>query len=114
MEAYSSFDIIVVPFPFTDRATQRRRPALVLSSADFAADSGHVICAMVTTAKRSAWKSDIDLEQWAAAGLPEASKVRMKCFTLDCRLVLRVLGRLAPVDAKAVHASFDRVMPLTC
>ena len=30
----NAYDIVVVPFPFTDRSTSKRRPALVLSDAE--------------------------------------------------------------------------------
>ncbi|MBF0195885.1 MAG: hypothetical protein HQL71_15100 [Magnetococcales bacterium] len=31
---YDVYDVVVVPFPFTDRSTSKRRPALVLSSSE--------------------------------------------------------------------------------
>jgi len=31
---FDAFDVVVVPFLFTDRATTKRRPALVLSDRD--------------------------------------------------------------------------------
>ncbi|MCP9914759.1 type II toxin-antitoxin system PemK/MazF family toxin [Cyanobium sp. BA20m-14] len=54
MKPLERHSLVLVPFPFTDRATQKRRPAVVLSSPDFQRASGHVLLAMVTSAKQSA------------------------------------------------------------
>ena len=54
MKALERHSLVLVPFPFTDRATQKRRPAVVLSSPDFQRASGHVLLAMVTSAQQSA------------------------------------------------------------
>ena len=35
MKPFERHSLVLVPFPFTDRATQKRRPAVVLSSPDF-------------------------------------------------------------------------------
>jgi len=35
MSIFKTFDVIVVPFPFTDRAEIKKRPALVLSSTNY-------------------------------------------------------------------------------
>jgi mRNA interferase MazF len=110
MATYEPYDVVVVPFPFTDRETQKRRPALVLSSAAFQKETGHVILAMVTTAKQSAWKSDVPLKYWQAAGLPRASVVRAKLFTLDTQFILRRLNALSKTDQRAVRRSFAAIL----
>jgi mRNA interferase MazF len=100
------FEVVVVPFPFTDRDAQKRRPALVLSPADaFNRESGHSVMAMITSAAGDPWPLDVALADLTAAGLPSPSFVRMKLFTLDHRLVLRRAGRLAARDAAAVETS---------
>jgi mRNA interferase MazF len=105
------FEVVVVPFPFTDRAAAKRRPALVLSSADtFNRAAGHSVMAMITSAAGSTWPLDVALSDLTAAGLPSASIVRMKLFTLDHRFVLRRAGRLAPRDATAVEASLAALL----
>jgi len=109
MENFERFDTVLVPFPFTDRSTTKRRPALVLSKASFFEDTGQIICAMITTAKRSSWKSDVTLKDWPEAGLPVPSKVRMKVFTLDGRIVLKKLGKLNGADARAVTQSSQAI-----
>jgi mRNA interferase MazF len=61
--------------------------------------------AMITSAANPPWSLDLTVTDLALAGLPRPSVVRMKLFTLDDRLVLRVAGRLAPADAEKVEAS---------
>ena len=106
METFNRFDIVVLPFPFTDRSTTKRRPALVLSNRDYQADSGHIICAMITTAAQSHWSSDCHIRDWETAGLPKPSIVRPKVFTLDARFALRKLGQLEAAD----QARVDKVL----
>ncbi|MGJ3242386.1 MAG: type II toxin-antitoxin system PemK/MazF family toxin [Opitutales bacterium] len=105
METFDRFDLILVPFPFTDRTLSKRRPAVILSAGSFFTDTGQVICAMVTTAKQSDWSSDVTLKDWQSAGLPVPSRVRLKIFTLDHRLILRHLGRLSRRDQRSVQAA---------
>lgn len=91
-------DVVIVPFPFTDRAAAKRRPALVCSSRAFNERSGHVVLAMITTATHTPWPGDVVLTDLESAGLPAASAVRWKLFTLDARLILRPAGRLGARD----------------
>lgn len=100
---FDAGDVIIVPFPFTDRTTTKRRPALVLSNAAFNTATGHVIAAMITSAKQSAWASDVAIADLAVAGLAVPCVVRMKLFTLEAGLVLRRAGRLAAADAERVR-----------
>jgi mRNA interferase MazF len=110
---FEPFDVVVVPFPFTDCAASRKRPALVLSQREsFNAPAGHAVMAMVTSAKHRRWPLDVPISELARAGLPSPSVVRMKLFTLDSRLVLRSIGRLGAVDAEAVRKSLTELLPL--
>ena len=100
---YKGFDIVVVPFPFTDRRAQKRRPALILSKNEKFNEKGdHYVLAMITSRKNPAWPLDVDITDIGKAGLTSASKVRMKLFTLDKRLILKKVGVLANKDQKAV------------
>ncbi len=100
---YKAFDVVVVPFPFTDRATSKRRPALVLSDhGAFNAKVGHSVLAMITSAEHSDWPLDTAITDLKAAGLPTPSVVRMKLFTLDHQLIIRKAGALAAKDRQAV------------
>lgn len=102
--AFDRWQVVRVPFPFTDRAASKNRPALALSSARaFNAPSGHVVLIMITSAHHAPWPLDCAIEDLATAGLPAPSMVRMKLFTLDARLIRNPLGHLGGADRKRVE-----------
>ena len=105
--SFEPFDVVVVPFPFTDREAERRRPALVVSSPAFNATHAQSILAMITSAGGE-WPSDIALRDWNEAGLSVPCKVRLKVFTLDDALILRKAGTLSERDAETVRGSLAR------
>ena len=110
---FEAFDVVVVPFPFTDRATTKRRPALVLSDAEgFNRKVGQAVMAMITSAKNSDWPLDIEIRDLDAAGLPSASIVRMKLFTLDEQFIIRKAGKLAGEDRTRVTEALRKLLPL--
>lgn len=98
-----SWQVVIVPFPFTDRSTTKRRPALVLSQKRFNRH-GHSILAMITSATHEPWPGDTRLGDLAGAGLRRPCIVRLKIFTLDSRFILRRLGVLAAADQRRVGA----------
>jgi mRNA-degrading endonuclease toxin of MazEF toxin-antitoxin module len=102
------YDVVIVPFPFTDRRASKRRPALALSTERFSAGSGHTVLAMITSARNPPWPLDVPL-QVARAGLTAPSKVRMKLFTLDNRLIVRKAGSLDEADRRAVEEAIQRL-----
>ena len=102
-------DVVVVPFPFTDRQASKRRPALVLSTAAFNR-RGHTVLAMITSAAHHPWPSDHRLGDPSAAGLANSSVVRWKLFTLDNRLLVRAIGRLSESDRNAVGEKLKQVL----
>jgi len=111
---FEAFDVIVVPFPFTDRSTTKRRSALVLSDAKaFNKQVGQSVLAMITSARNSDWPLDVEIEDLDSAGLPSASVVRMKLFTLDHRLVIRKAGALAENDRRGVVATLQQLFKVS-
>jgi mRNA interferase MazF len=110
---FNAYDVVVVPFPFTDRATTKRRPALILSDAQaFNQKVGQSVMAMITSAKNSDWPLDREIEDLDSAGLPSASIVRMKLFTLDQQLIIRKAGKLSPTDQNKVSEALQQLLKL--
>jgi mRNA interferase MazF len=108
--ALQAFDVVVVPFPFTDRNTTKRRPALVLSSSSFNEKTAHSVMAMITSAEQANWPGDHPINDLITAGLPAECKVRLKLFTLDHRLVIRKAGELGQADQKKLQLAWKGLL----
>ncbi len=107
---YKPFDVVVVPFPFTDSAQTKRRPALVLSqNAGFGDKIEQSVLAMITSQKNDPWPLDCLIKNKKQSGLTAPSLVRMKLFTLDNRFILRKIGHLSKNDQKQVIQSLSKI-----
>ncbi len=106
---YSAWDIVVVPFPFSETTGTKRRPALVISQSSFNED-GHTVLTMITTRAHHPWPGDTELTDRRSAGLNLPCIVRLKTFTLDNRLIIRRLGRLSSPDRKRVSSQFKKYL----
>ena len=112
MPACDRFEVAVVPFPFVDVPAVKRRPALALSTAAFLHANGHGLFAMITTAKRSTWPSDVTLRDWREAGLTAPSILRWKLFTLHEAAILDRVGRLTRSDEAATSRGLALMLGL--
>ncbi len=103
---FQAFDVIVVPFPYSDRLAEKRRPALVISNPELERQCGLVWVAMITSAGRTPSLGDVNIEDQRAAGLPVASTIRAaKVATIEPQRVLRKAGRLAVADRETAEAA---------
>ena len=107
----SRFDIVDVPFPFSDVPRSKRRKALVLSDAVFNQKNASSLLMMITSTARSAWHLDVSLEQWSQVGLRKPCLARMKLFTLDNGLILGTVGRLTAEDQRKVTQALRAALP---
>jgi mRNA interferase MazF len=98
MPSFEQGDVVRVPFPYTDRSTRQRRPALVVSKGSLGEDGRLLWVAMITSAENRAWPDDVAFgETYARAGLPAPSVIR------PCKLATIEAGhaeRIGRVDVK--------------
>ena len=76
MPGYDVWDLVKVPFPYTNRPVQQRRPALVVAIPDASGTPDLLWVLMVTSAGNRGWPGDVVVSDLAEAGLPAASVVR--------------------------------------
>lgn len=99
MTTYNFGDIILVPFPFTDQTTNKKRPAVVVSSEVYNIDRPDIILMAVTSQVRHLGKTgEAEVEDWQEAGLLKPSLFKPILTTIEKDLVLKKLGRLSEKD----------------
>ncbi len=104
-------DVLLVPFPFTDQSTAKRRPAVVLSDRAYNRAHRDVILASITS-RITGDPDEVVLSDWSEAGLLKPSAVKPVLSTFDVSLVIRSLGALSDLDRAQVRALFARILNL--
>ena len=104
---YRAGDVVVVPFPYSDRFAEKRRPALVVSNNKLAAE-GFAWVVMITSAKNPRMRHDQPISNLARAGLSTASVVRpIKIACIEPARIVRRAGSLVPAEARRVLAAIS-------
>jgi mRNA interferase MazF len=110
MAIFKVWDIVKVPFPYTDWPVRQRRPALVVAAGEIEAAHGLLWLVMITSAENRGWPGDVSISDLRAAGLPAPSIVRpAKIATVDTRDAER-LGTLPGADRTAVAAGLSGIL----
>jgi mRNA interferase MazF len=104
MTAYSSGDVVLVPFPFADQTGSKKRPAVVVSSTAYHRGRPDLILMAVTSqVLHSGRIGEIQVSGWKEAGLLKPSVLKPVLFTVDRALVIRRLGRLKEADRQTLR-----------
>jgi mRNA interferase MazF len=108
---FAPFDVVVVPFPYADRQTEKRRPAVVISGRRL--DPYDLVwLAMITSAENEPWSCDVAIVDLERAGLPAPSIVRpAKIACLDPSRIERRAGRLDKATARTVAQRVRGFLP---
>ena len=107
---YAKGDVVLVAFPFRDKAAAKVRPAIVVSGAEYNR-RGDVIIAAVTTHPPRV-PLDYPIQGWREANLVAPSVVRIQLATLSIKKILYRPGRLIPDDLAKVNGLLKKVLEL--
>jgi mRNA interferase MazF len=100
----SQRDILLIPIPFTDLTSQRRRPVVVISNDEYNCRTDDVVVVAMTSNLRPAdYSFTITSADLAVGTLQRPSRVRVdKIYTLAQSIVVKRFGQ-------ANEATFDRI-----
>lgn len=92
-------DIVLIPVPFTDSTSQKRRPVLVISNDRYNRTMQDIVVMAITSnpAQRD-YATPLQGRDMEEGILPRASFVRIdKIYTLSQAIVVKQYGRIKPV-----------------
>ncbi len=71
---------------------------------------GHSVLAMFTGGSAAPWPNDVPIDDHGMAGLGFPSVVRWKVFSLDNRLIARLIGKLSKRDKEACRRAANLIL----
>lgn len=85
-------DVVVVPFPFSDIAQAKRRPALVISTLE---GDDLILCQITSQSIKDNYAISLDDKDFETGSLKQPSNIRPnRIFTADSHIILYKVGNL--------------------
>lgn len=110
MADFEQGDIVRVPFPYTDKDTRQRRPALIVSSGPIGETGALLWVVMITSAENRPWHGDVAILNHVRSGLPVPSVVRpFKIATIEARYAERI-GKIAKPAMRTVMGQLQAIL----
>ena len=104
-------DILLVPFPFTDQTTTKKRPTVVISSKKYNAQKPDIIIMAITSQIDSPLKfGEMLISDSENAGLLKPSVIKPVVTTIEKSLVIRKLGQLKSDDCNKLRELIKLVL----
>ena len=111
MTDYEFGDIVLIPFPFTDQTTAKRRPAVMVSSTAYHRNRPDLILMAITSRiKPSPSFGETTVDQWEAAGLIKPSVIKPIFATVEKGIVIKKMGKLADQDRQTLRKSIRVIL----
>jgi mRNA interferase MazF len=111
MTTYKFGDVILVPFPFTDGTSSKKRPAIVISSDSYDRSKPDVILIAVTSQVNTSLQfGEALVIDWSVAGLLKPSVIKPVIATVEKNLVIRKLGKLQAPDLETLENILQQII----
>lgn len=109
--SYNFADILLIPFPFTDQTGTKKRPAIVINSANYNQRYKDLILMAVTSQINKPLKfGEVEIIEWQKAGLLKPSIIKPVFTTVDENIVIKQLGSLEISDKNNLQNIIPKIL----
>ncbi len=101
----SQGDIVLIPIPFTDLSSQKRRPVIVISNDTYhRSGADFVVVAMTSNPTQTPYSFTLTVADLEAGSLNRPSTVRVdKIYTLSSSLIVKTFGHVNEATLKKIR-----------
>ncbi len=101
-------EIVLIPIPFTNLASQKKRPAVIISSDSYnAAHEDIVVVALTSNIEPRDFSVGLTSDDLETGILKAPSMIRVdKIYTLNKAIVIKVFGRVTPAILRKIKETF--------
>jgi mRNA interferase MazF len=108
---YQFGEVVLVPFPFTNQAGSKKRPAVVISSPAYHSNRPDLLIMAITSQTHAELDfATFPVVDWQAAGLLKPSFAKPVLTTLEQALVIRSMGSLSPHDQLSLRQMLTQIL----
>lgn len=108
MGAFVKGEVVILPFPFSDLSSAKRRPALVVASLS---GDDVILCQITSQAKGDGYSVQIADTDFEKGGLQKDSNVRPnRIFTADSGIIAYSAGNLSPGKVNEVVSQIISIL----
>ena len=104
-------DIVLIPIPFTDLASQKKRPAIIISSDGYnESNEDIVVVALTSNIEPREFSVELTNDDLEAGILKVTSMIRVdKIYTLNKSIVIKTFGKAKPYILMRIKDSLPRL-----
>jgi len=107
----SSYDVVVVKFPFASSLKYKARPAVIISSNFYNENSRDtVIILAISSQIKSKLDFEIDIKEWQKSGLLKPSILKSSIATIEKKSIITKLGKLSNIDINNLNFLLEKII----
>ena len=104
--------VVLLPFPFTNLSSSKKRPALVISNSEFNRKNNDVICCLITSNPEAKGVKIISKDMESGFLEFESTVKPYRLFTADKSIIYKILGRLNKEKSKTIIQEIDALIKI--
>ena len=102
-------DIVLIPVPFTDLSSQKRRPVIVVSNNQYNGKTGDVVVvAMTSNPQITDYSFSVTSSNLVKGTLNRPGKVRVdKIYTMSQTMIAKTFSRVSPTTLDRIRTTLQ-------